>query len=92
MKFPGAFRAALCALVLVASASLAPGQAAATPSPATKKKLALVGGMLLDGYDGVPPVHRAAILIEGDRILRVGPASEVRSRRTPRSSTPAAAS
>ena len=79
MKFPGALRAALCALVLAASASLASAQTAATPSPApaTRKKLALVGGMLLDGYDGVPPVHRAAILIEGDRIVRVGPASEV---------------
>jgi imidazolonepropionase-like amidohydrolase len=40
------------------------------------KKLALVGGMLLDGYE-VPPLHRAAVLIEGDRIVRVGPAAEV---------------
>jgi len=79
MKFPAALRAALCALVLAASASLAAAQTAATrsPAPAARKTLALVGGMLLDGYDGVPPVHRAAILIEGDRIVRVGPASEV---------------
>jgi imidazolonepropionase-like amidohydrolase len=41
-----------------------------------KKKLALVGGMLLDGYE-VPPVHHAAILIEGNRIVQVGPAAEV---------------
>ena len=33
------------------------------------KKLALVGGMLLDGYD-VPPLHHAAVLIEGNRIVR----------------------
>lgn len=39
-------------------------------------KLALVGGMLLDGYE-VPPVHHAAILIEGNQIIEVGPASEV---------------
>lgn len=39
-------------------------------------KLALVGGMLLDGYE-VPPVHHAAILIEGNEIVDVGPASEV---------------
>jgi hypothetical protein len=32
--------------------------------------------MLLDGYDA-PPVHHAAILIEGDRIIRAGPRSEV---------------
>lgn len=39
-------------------------------------KLALVGGMLIDGYD-VPPVHHATILIEGNRIVKVGPSSEV---------------
>lgn len=42
----------------------------------TASKLALVGGMLLDGYE-VPPVHRAAILIEGERIVEVGRAAEV---------------
>ena len=40
------------------------------------KKLALVGGMLLDGYD-VPPVHHAAILIEGNRIVAAGPRSGI---------------
>ena len=39
-------------------------------------KLALVGGMLLDGYE-VPPLHHATILIEGNRIVKVGPSSEV---------------
>ncbi|MCC6991144.1 MAG: amidohydrolase family protein [Acidobacteria bacterium] len=38
------------------------------------RKVALVGGMLLDGYEA-PPLHHAAILIEGDRIVRVGPAA-----------------
>jgi imidazolonepropionase-like amidohydrolase len=47
-----------------------------TLSAQPKKKLALVGGMLLDGYQA-PPVHHAAILIEGDRIVQAGPASEV---------------
>jgi imidazolonepropionase-like amidohydrolase len=42
-----------------------------------KKHLALVGGMLIDGYD-VPPVHRAAILIEDNKIVDAGPASEVK--------------
>src|SRR5262249_26277653 len=41
------------------------------------KHLALVGGMLVTGYE-VPPVHHAAILIEGDRIVQAGPASEVK--------------
>jgi imidazolonepropionase-like amidohydrolase len=41
------------------------------------KKLALIGGMLLDGYE-VPPIHHAAVLIEGGKIVQVGPASEVK--------------
>ena len=52
--------------------------ALATPSAQQKsspaRKLALVGGMLLDGYDA-PPLHHAAVLIEGERIVRVGPAA-----------------
>jgi imidazolonepropionase-like amidohydrolase len=39
-------------------------------------RLALVGGMLLDGYEA-PPIHHAAILIDGDRIVRVGRAAEI---------------
>ena len=39
-------------------------------------KLALVGGMLLDGYEA-GPIHRAAVLIDGERIVRVAPAAEV---------------
>ena len=46
-------------------------QAGAKPT-----KLALVGGMLLDGYEA-PPIHHAAILIDGDRIVRVGRAAEM---------------
>jgi len=43
---------------------------------AAQDRLALVGGMLLDGYD-VPPLHHAAVLIEGDRIVAVGRAAEM---------------
>jgi len=46
---------------------------ASTPGP---KKLALVGGMLLDGYDA-PPIHHAAVLIEGNRIVQVGRAADI---------------
>lgn len=48
-------------------------QQPAAPKPA---KLALVGGMLLDGYEA-PAIHHAAVLIDGDRIVRVGPAAEI---------------
>ena len=45
--------------------------------PAAKGgKIALVGGMLLDGYEA-PPLHHAAVLIDGDRIVRVGRAAEI---------------
>ena len=41
------------------------------------KSLALFGGMLLTRYD-VPAIHHAAVVIEGDRIVAAGPASEVK--------------
>lgn len=47
----------------------------AQPAPKAGK-VALVGGMLLDGYEA-PPIHHAAILIDGDRIVRVGPAASI---------------
>ena len=45
--------------------------------PAGGRSLALVGGMLLTGYE-VPPIHHAAIVIEGDKIVAAGPSSEVK--------------
>ena len=48
----------------------------AATAAAGQDRLALVGGMLLDGYD-VPPLHHAAVLIEGDRIAAVGRAAEM---------------
>jgi imidazolonepropionase-like amidohydrolase len=50
---------------------------AAPRAPQTAKKLALVGGMLLTGYE-VPPIHHGAILVDAGRIVSVGPASEVK--------------
>src|SRR5947209_4603366 len=50
---------------------------AATVQAQAPKRLALVGGMLLDGYEA-PPLHNAVVLIEGNRIVEVGPASEVK--------------
>jgi len=67
-------RAGSPALVaLVAFAILASVEAEQAPAP-RPQKLALVGGMLLDGYEA-PPIHHAAILVEGDKIVRVGPAA-----------------
>lgn len=60
--------------LLPATASLllaVPGQAAAQDQP-----LALVGGMLLDGYEA-PPIHHAAIVMEDGRIVAVGPRDQV---------------
>ena len=52
--------------------------AATAPSRAqAPKHLALVGGMLLTGYE-VPPIHHAVVLIEGNKIVQAGPASEVK--------------
>src|SRR3954470_16037091 len=51
---------------------------AATPAPARPGgKLALVGGMLLTGYE-IPPIHHALVLIEGNKIVAAGPASEIK--------------
>src|SRR2546430_5063748 len=41
------------------------------------KRLALVGGMLVTGYE-VPPIHHAAVLVEGNKIVAAGPAAEVK--------------
>jgi imidazolonepropionase-like amidohydrolase len=49
----------------------------AAPHAQTPTRLALVGGMLLTGYE-IPPIHHAAILIEGTRIVAAGPASEIK--------------
>ena len=62
------------ASVIFVLAALAAPSARQTSAPGGARKLALVGGMLLDGYEA-GPLHHAAILVEGDRIVRVGPAA-----------------
>src|SRR6266850_387676 len=49
----------------------------AAPRAQAPSRLALVGGMLITGYE-VPPIHHAAVVIEGPRIVAAGPASEVK--------------
>ncbi len=48
-----------------------------SPHAQAPKHLALIGGMLLTGYE-VPPIHHAAVLVEGNTIVQAGPASEVK--------------
>lgn len=69
-RLPTPNRMALALLLQISTVQVALAQTA------RPDKLALVGGMLLDGYEA-PPIHHAAVVIEGDRITAVGPASEV---------------
>ena len=67
------------ALAFVAGLTLAPAAIAWAQVPAgavPSRRLALVGGTLLDG-DQAPPIHHAVVLIERNTIVRVGPASVV---------------
>jgi imidazolonepropionase-like amidohydrolase len=53
-------------------------QPARQPAPAAgNRTLALVGGMLLTGYE-MPPIHHAAVIIEGNKIVAAGPFAEVK--------------
>ncbi len=67
-------RVALSAFAALAVPALA-SQPAGSPT-APKPTLALVGGQVIDGYEG-PPIHDGVVLIAGDRIVAVGPRSEV---------------
>lgn len=63
---------ALAAVLVLSAAPLL----AAEPARATRPTLALVGGQVIDGYEG-PPLRDGVVLIAGDRIVAVGPRSEV---------------
>jgi imidazolonepropionase-like amidohydrolase len=58
---------ALLLVLLTSSAAMAQGG----------RTVAFVGGMLLDGYE-VPPVHHAAVIVQGDRITWVGKAADAK--------------
>jgi imidazolonepropionase-like amidohydrolase len=47
-----------------------------TAAEPPRPTLALVGGQVIDGYEG-PPIHDGVVLIAGDRIVAVGPRSAV---------------
>jgi imidazolonepropionase-like amidohydrolase len=61
------------AVAVAIAASVVTGQVSAQEV----RRLALVGGMLLDGYE-VPPLNHAAVIIENDRIVWVGRAAQAR--------------
>lgn len=61
----------------VAAIALAIGLIAGPAGAQEVRRLALVGGMLIDGYE-VPPRHHAAVIIENDRIVWVGRAAEAK--------------
>lgn len=67
----------LLAFTWLAGLSAAPAAAAQLPEHIPgQPPLALVGGMLLDGYER-PPIHDAAVLIRDGRIVAVGRAADV---------------
>jgi imidazolonepropionase-like amidohydrolase len=65
-------RRILSFVVVLLGATTLLAQAGGQPS----KRIALVGGMLITGHE-IPPIHRAAVLVDGGRIAAAGPASEV---------------
>ena len=63
------------AFLLAMAPSAGAAQEAPTPS-VLKPTLALVGGQIIDGYEG-PPIRDGVVLIAGERIIAVGPRSDV---------------
>jgi imidazolonepropionase-like amidohydrolase len=55
---------------------LCPALLSSAEPPPVKPTLALVGGQVIDGYEGAP-IPDGVVLIGGDRILAVGPRHEV---------------
>lgn len=47
-----------------------------TAQDSDNKTIALIGGMLLDGYEA-PPIHDAVVIVRGDRIVAAGPSHKV---------------
>lgn len=70
--------AAFAALVVALAPSAVEAQRTTSPSTSatTARPLALVGGQVIDGYEG-PPIRDGVVVIQGNRITAVGPRSEI---------------
>ncbi len=64
-------RRALFAILMTTAVVLFPAAKAQTTRPQSAKVKALVGGTLIDGF-GSKPIRNSVIIIEGERITRVG--------------------
>ncbi|MGE0454355.1 MAG: amidohydrolase family protein [Vicinamibacteria bacterium] len=62
-------------LPLALAAAIGAPDLAAQPAT-TRPTLALVGGQVIDGYEG-PPIQDGVVLIAGDRIVAVGPRAQL---------------
>ena len=67
-------RVALFVLAPLALAAIAHAESA--PGSRTDRPIALVGGMLLDGYEAAP-IHDAVVVLQGRRIIAAGTRSKV---------------
>ena len=76
-RFSLVIGAAVAAGWIAIAAAQPPARPPAPAAAAGGKKLALVGGMLLTGYE-VPPIHHATIVVEGSKIIAAGPSSDVK--------------
>ena len=73
----GLFAAVLISLLLLSAAcSSATPTAAPTSSPVTIPSLVLINGTLIDGT-GADPIKDAVLIIQGERIVAVGPRSPI---------------
>ena len=63
-----------CALLVVGAVALVSGDPLELQGQALSQ-LAIVGGMLIDGHEGVP-IQNSVILVDGDRITHVGTVSD----------------
>ncbi len=74
---PGLFVAVVIITLLLSSACApATPTAAPTPVPAAAPLLVLINGTLIDGT-GVDPIRDAVIVIQGERIIEVGPRGSI---------------
>jgi imidazolonepropionase-like amidohydrolase len=72
------WRAGVTAATIVFAAGAAtPAQGPASPPYRPAAPIAITGGLLLDGSGG-PPRHDQTVLIQGERIVAVGPAESVK--------------